>query len=353
MSSIGAVVAFFVLTSAVAHAQVMQVVAEPATTVLNVPVKIKVLGGRARCSGIVINFNDGQGPQTYPNQQLPFEVSRSWPDNDPDKLPNMRVIKAKGVGCGGTAETTVTVLEELTLVPFPKIESYLGLAKPGGVALILGTSFGTTEGKAQARVKDWKGVAKVIELKVIAWKTQGIGVEWPSDLVELPFQNASVWVTRADGKSSNKYTVPFQPTLEFKMPPQADVKVISCSNDANFNGCNDVGGQGEACVADTAPFLTESDSSISGRHYNCWGVFGDDAGTDTYQITLANGWVLEQLTFQKFVDAGEGWVKSPVSTFSAGASQWTANVEWNVSPNDDLRYEGMIFITGPKGVPHK
>jgi hypothetical protein len=352
---IGVVVGSCVLASAVAHAQVTKVVAEPATTVLNFPVKVQVTGGRAQCRGVVINFDDGQGPQQYVGQQLPFEVSRSWPDDDADKLPNIKVIKAKGVGCGGEAETTVTVLEEFKpLVPLPKIETYLGFAKPGGVALILGKAFGTTQGKgAQARLKDWKGVAKDIDLKIIEWKPTGIGVEWPSDLAGLPFHDASIWVTRADGKSSNKYTVQFKPTLELKMLPQSDVKVVSCSSDANSNQCNDADPGGDACAADYLPFFVQTDSSIHGNHYNCWGVVGDDSGTDTYQITLANDWALEQLVFDKFVEAGEGWVKSPASTFPAGASQWTAKIEWNVTPSDNLRYEGIVFIRGPKGVPHK
>lgn len=59
------------------------------------------------------------------------------------------------------------------------------------------------------------------------------------------------------------------------------------------------------------------------------------------------------MTFHKFVEAGEGWVKSPASTFSAGASQWTTKIEWSVTPNDELRYEAFVFIRGPKGVPHK
>jgi hypothetical protein len=80
---------------------------------------------------------------------------------------------------------------------------------------------------------------------------------------------------------------------------------------------------------------------------------GDDSGTDVYQIALANDWGLEELQFHKFVEAGEGWVKSPASSFSAGANQWTAKVDWSVSPSDDLRYEGLVFIRGPKGVPHK
>lgn len=88
---------------------------------------------RIQYNEIVINFDDGQGAQHYPNPRLPFEVSRSWPDDDADKLPNIKVIKAKGVGCGGEAQTTATVLEEFKLLPRPKIETHLGFAKPGGV----------------------------------------------------------------------------------------------------------------------------------------------------------------------------------------------------------------------------
>jgi hypothetical protein len=123
------------------------------------------------------------------------------------------------------------------VVPRPKIETYFGFAKSGGVGAIVGKAFGTTPGKAQARLKDSKGVAYVIDLRIIRdkntnvpeWKPTVIGVEWPviftveveygdgyvgfdKELAGFPDQDASIWVTRAwDGKSSNKYTVPFKP----------------------------------------------------------------------------------------------------------------------------------------------
>jgi hypothetical protein len=359
--SIGSLAGVLLLSSLAADAQVMKVVATPTLTLLNAPVVVEVTGGRLPCGGLEIDFNDGLGPQKYPEQQLPFQVSRSWPDVDRDKLPNTKVVKARGVGCGGEATATVTVLEELKLVPRPQIESYFGFATPGGVAGIVGEAFGGKPGKVQAKLKDWKGASKVIDLNIIEdpktevpeWKPELVGVEWPSELAGFPFQDGTIRVTRPDGKSSNEHTVQFKPTLELKTLPQQDVKVVSCSGDANFNGCNAAGGKGDACVADTAPFLSESDNSISGRHYNCWAAIGDDSGTDTYQVTLLNDWALEELTFQKFVEAGEGWVKSPVSSFSAGATQWTAKIAWSVTPNDDLRYEALVFIRGPKGVPHQ
>jgi hypothetical protein len=359
--SISAFLSLSLLPPVTADAQVIKVVPTPAMTLLNAPVVIEVTGGRVPCAGLEIDFNDGLGPQKYAEQQLPFQVSRSWPDVDSDKLPNTKVVKARGIGCGGEATATVTVLEELKLVPRPKIETYFGFATPGGAAGIVGSAFGAKQGKVQARLKDWKGGLKVIDLNIIEdpntgvpeWKPALIGVEWPSELAGFPFQDAAIWVARPDGKSSSEHKVQFKPTLELKVLPQQDVKVVSCSGDANFNGCNGAGGKGDACVADSAPFLSESDASISGRHYNCWAAIGDDSGTDTYQVTLANGWALEELIFEKFVEAGEGWVKSPASTFSAGATQWTAKVAWSVTPNDDLRYEALAFIRGPKGVPHK
>ena len=359
--SIGAFVGLSLLPPVPADAQVMKVVAKPPTTLLNVPVVIEVTGGSVHCAGLEIDFNDGLGPQKYSRQQLPFQVSRSWPDVDADTLPNTKVVKARGVGCGGEATATVTVREELTLVPRPKIESYFGFATPGGVAGIVGAAFGAKQGKVQARLKDWKGTSEVIDLDIIddsntgapEWKPALIGVEWPSQLAGFPFQDAAIWVTRPDGKSSSEHTVQFKPALELRMLPQPDVKVVSCSSDANFNGCNAAGGTSGSCAFDSAPFLSETENSISGRHYNCWGAVGDDSGTDVYQVTLAHDWALEELEFHKFVEAGEGWVKSPAGAFSAGATQWTAKIPWSVTPNDDLRYEGLVFIRGPKGVPHK
>lgn len=113
----------------------------------------------------------------------------------------------------------------------PKIETYFGFAKAGGVGAILGRAFGTTQGKVYARLKDSKGVAWVIDLRIIQdkntkvpeWKPTAIGVEWPviftapygidKELALFPDQDALIWVRRAsDGKRSNKFTVQFKPT---------------------------------------------------------------------------------------------------------------------------------------------
>jgi len=127
------------------------------------------------------------------------------------------------------------------------------------------------------------------------------------------------------------------------------VKLISCSGDSNADACNawtdPADSYGEFTAYDPA-------ASISGYHYNCWGCFGDDSGADTYEISLKNGWVLEDYGKSVSVDPGEGSASGP-SGFSQGATYWKPQVQWNVSPNDGIFYKINVYVKGPKGMPYK
>ena len=116
----------------------------------------------------------------------------------------------------------------------------------------------------------------------LAWEPGLIGIMWP-DITGVRAQDATLRV-KVGNRSSNDWTVAFVPTSEFKLLPQSDVTVVSCSLDANNNVCNHVldtnpcaFGVGGWANVDPWPNTT---SSIHGWHSNCGAVVGDDAGTD-------------------------------------------------------------------------
>ena len=183
-----------------------------------------------------------------------------------------------------------------------------------------------------------------------------IGIEWP-DVTGVRAQDATIRV-KVGNFTSNAWTVPFRPDLDFKMLPRGDVKVVSCSMDANDTTCNNVSDHA-GCALDIlgggAPFTTgPGDASIFGMHGNCPAAIGDDSGTDVYQIILKNDWALESFDFDKDLTGDDGdYVKNPTPAFPHGAASWKVSIKWLASVDDVVTYHGMIGIIGPKGVPHK
>ena len=129
------------------------------------------------------------------------------------------------------------------------------------------------------------------------------------------------------------------------------VQVVSCGADGNYNQCNNVVHDASDC-AGPLPFVATSPAvspvAISSSHLNC-GTFGDDTGTDHYQINLANGWYINQV-----VDIGsKGSSSSDWATVSAiptgkGVSTADITVNWLASPHDGVAYWVGIEIKGPQ-----
>jgi hypothetical protein len=94
-----------------------------------------------------------------------------------------------------------------------------------------------------------------------------------------------------------------------------------------------------------------SDSSFCGSHENAWAAIGDDSGEDIYAMTVKNDWLLDHMEFT-YKDQAGGSLSGPSGFPNAGTS-WTAKIQWNVTPNDDVGYSVAVWIVGPKGVPHK
>lgn len=355
--------ATFFLSAAPAHAQ-LTTIKVPDTVYVGVSVNVTFDGGSSLCGAVFVDYGDPADadeltePNLNRNGKLPFDKPHTW------KNEGVFTIKANGqANCTGTATAVVKVVKFKPISPRPKITGYFGLARPGGVAGIKGSAFGSTKDKVTATLKELDGqTLRTVDLVilekdgVVAWEPGLIGIRWP-DITGVRAQNATLRV-KVGNRSSNDWTVAFVPESEFKLLPQADVKVVSCSLDANDNVCNHVletnpcaWGVEEWANVDPWPNTT---SSIHGWHSNCGGVVGDDAGTDVYQITLKNDWVLDSFDFDvdKTGDDGD-YVKAPTPAFPQGATTWKVSVKWLASADDEVTYDGQIRITGPKGVAYK
>lgn len=58
------------------------------------------------------------------------------------------------------------------------------------------------------------------------------------------------------------------------------------------------------------------------------------------------------MEFHDAVNDPGGDAKDP-GGFTPGATSWTVSVEWFVQPAIGVKYGAIIYIRGPKGIPHK
>ena len=357
-----------------AHAQVTAIKA-PETAYVGIEMSVTIQGGTAPCGAVFVDFGDPSNPNdavTHPNQRrsgtLPFDVPNTYLNEG-----EFTITATGQSNCTGSATAVVKVVkfkpikprpeETPTIAPRPKITGYFGLARPGGVAGIVGTALGSA-GTVTATLKDFNGETLLVTFakhadadvtNILEWKPTLVGIRWPA-VSGVRAQNATIRV-KVGNHTTNEWTVAFTPELDFKMLPLDDVKVVSCSMDGNHNVCNKVHAS-STCVP-VPPISNElspwpGDASVHGMHSNCPVAIGDDSGTDVYQITLKNDWTLETFDFDKDLTGDDGdYVKSPTPDFPRGAATWKVSIKWLASADDTVTYNGMIGISGPKGVPHK
>jgi hypothetical protein len=346
--------------TASAEAQVTKVTVLQEPVFAGVPVKVRV-EGRNPCGAITIDQGFRSGKETKPLENgLPYETLLTWPNVGQFTM----TVQGEGADCTGRPVSVVVNVHEFkALHPAVRITGYFGLAKPGAVAGIVGKGFGSTKGTVTATLKRFNGDTLVVDTFDIlkendgtdAWYPGLIGIRWP-DISDVRAQSATIRVKVVD-RTSNAWTVQFIPDLEFRSVPRADMKVVSCSMDANDNQCNGVTDLNPCAMPSEWSSIQpwpEFGSAISGWHANCLGAVGDDSGTDVYEIALINDWVLETFEFHRDVSGDDGdYVKLPTPAFPRGAATWKVSIKWLASSDDEVKYEGLVGIIGPKGVPHK
>lgn len=258
------------------------------------------------------------------------------------------------------------VIKCFTPWAYPNITSVLlnNVVEPGELILLGGTNFGSpdpNQSKGEVilqNVSYFPGFGFSVKLLNDFWSQGAVAVQLPKPFPTTPFgeligdQPVTLHIKRADGVVSNKFTVFFQAEREIKVLAHTDpaVTLISCGDDGNFDRCNGVIDDDESPVfwqAGAACFAT-----LCGLHENSWGAVGDDEGSDQFQINLKNGWTLHDISVGTIKTSTAEKLDGPEPSFPHGATSWSPQFSWSVTPNDRVGYQVTVFIKGPKGVPH-
>jgi hypothetical protein len=338
----------------------------PASASPNTQVPITVQG-TGTCGSLQLDFGDG-AKATLSQATFPTTAQH------PYATTGTKTLKATaGAQCQGQATASLTVKSSLvelctkvncadllSAVVAPKIDQvvpFISNITPGGAVAIKGSGLGAVEGKLYLKgLKKYNGVdLGPVEVPIAKepgkdfWNPTNVLGFIPGNITQVMDQPATLQIKTAGNKWSNEYPLNFKAAKEFVMLPYTDpaVKLIACGTDSNRDVCNEW-----ADPDDGLWFASICADTFYGFHLNVWGAIGDDVGTDKFEITLKNGWVIDGGKVYVYVDQGEGYTLGP-GTVPVGVTSWKPSVQWNVSPNDDLCHGADVYISGPKGVPWK
>jgi hypothetical protein len=274
---------------------------------------------------------------------------------------NVAWFSNQGVPTGDqTVEVKSSCFTFGTFIVPPKIEAvvpFISNITPGGYVAIKGSWFGNDQGELWLKgLKKWNGVAYGSVKLAIAtepgkdfWKPTSVLGVIPGNITQVKDQPVKLQIKTKAGKWSNEYPVNYRAAKDWATLKYTDpaVKLVSCGTDANLDECN-----GKRDPDDGNWFSWACAQTFYGFHLNCWGCIGDDLGTDKFEITVKNGWVIDGGKVYVHVDSGEGYTLGP-GAVPSNVTSWKPSVQWNVSSNDDLCHGADVYISGPKGVPWK
>jgi hypothetical protein len=330
----------------------------PSSPAVNQSTAVTVTG-QDPCDSVLIEFGDGDA-QFYTAPGLPFTRHHTWTNA------GSKTITATGYGnCSGKASLTVRVTEASAILQLcanlacgkrqkmyfkPTITALFGFNTPGGYLAIAGNGFGPSLGRVMASLRTWSGASIQRRLEAVEWTNTLVGVQWPADISGVRHQAATLVITTVDGVESAARSFTFSPALDLKRLSMADVKTISCGSDSNHDVCNKVSYEILPSFVYIPPELS-ANAAIVGAHMNRWGAIGNDKGTDIYEIALKRDWTLSSFDWRVSAEPGQAAVRKP-SGFTLGPT-WSPSIDWEVTPNDQVVYAGVLTITGPIGVPYK
>src|SRR5688500_249588 len=322
LRAIGLVALASLAAPAAAFAGVSRVTVSPGSPVAAGTTVLVTVTGTNPCAKVELNF--GEGP-ILTGSGLPMSVSHKY------RVAGSFTITATGRGnCSGQASLTLEVaarnqtasadtlckvvncpgLPGAVTAPAPSITKVLGIIQPGGAVLIGGNYFGDKPGRVRMIAE---GGSQEFLLQKLEWYPSGIGGTIPNVPGVGVAKNPRFVVETSAGKVSNEWGVNW--IVDVKMLPVNDVKLVSCSKEGWRNSCNlQFFDSGTLCGAGLVADATYPAGGFSfrGKHNNCWGAVGDDAGTDVYEIDLKNGWVLHEVAFGWAAsDEGEGSATAP------------------------------------------
>jgi hypothetical protein len=232
----------------------------------------------------------------------------------------------------------------------PRIDSsLLSTVTPGGLIFLKGRGLANAT-TLTLKVVDFRGNPKEGLVRINDRGETFLGATLTVGLVEVKDQKAILQVRTGSNQLSNEFQIDFVAERDVKVLKHDDaaVRMISCGDDSNWDVCNtwtDPDDDKPSGFGEGPPLTT-----IGGGHYNCWACVGTDNGTDTYEIVLANGWILDEMDWHiSTTEDGEAGVAKPA--FPAGTSRWKPRLTWFATSNDGVAYSMNLQITGPKGVP--
>lgn len=231
----------------------------------------------------------------------------------------------------------------------PTITSKLGLVTPGSTILLLGSNFGSSQGKVILA-----GQFGTREMKIVEWHPKGIGCRVPDDIQGVPDHTTNMTVQTQGGVKSGAFPVGFVALKEVKLLVAGDLKTFACAASAFINTCNWTVKVTGGNTATNEPWTgCVWKRSLCGWHQDGGGLAGLPAGTDTYEIKLANGWSLYDRSSLVSGSLYSAHLADDPTGFVAGSNYWKFSIKWWMNKYLWTTYTMDVFAVGPKGVPYK
>jgi len=357
--------AVFVLVASAAFAQITGITHTPDPVFAGAPVTVTVVGTGA-CT-VSVDYGDQTIPATgVLNKAL---APHTYALDPAKTYPQTYKIVATGIGatpCSGSATVALPVAKFGFKVSPTLTNLVLGSKlSPGGVVLLTGLALGV-KSESTSKVRIRLPSKNFREMKIIEWTPSYILAGIPADIVgefsgSCAFQATTAQGTNTPWFDGKQHQLTCTPTIDFVVLDASKVNVAHCSDDAGDNKCNGTT-SGHVnlftAFAESQPHfpVTTLDSNgtapmgttIDSRHSSDWGLASDD-DTDTYSISLKNGWTVDQVQIASAQDNG---AVALTQSISAGAKSGTLVVHYHIGASGGwVAYGVNIVITGPKGVP--
>jgi hypothetical protein len=189
-----------------------------------------------------------------------------------------------------------------------------------------------------------------------SWKRFAIMLKLPPVIGVVP-QMVEISFVTADGRVSNSYQMPFQPTIALISVPRGVGISGTCSNAGFYNMCT-TGESLYLCFTNNIPLDGIPNVDMAGIHAACWGI-GSTEGTDTYTIEVKNGWWLDYVDFSPTMPNDPAYTNNGSVNAVTGIGMsnypnpYTYQVPFYIGATGGMvMYAGNFIVNGPKGVPY-
>ena len=199
--------------------------------------------------------------------------------------------------------------------------------QPNGTLFLKGMAFGNNPGEVYLRLKDPYAVE--LKLSVEKWNNTEIRAKIPSNITGVKDHVASYYVIRPDKARSGSKTMGFKALREKRKLLASDgaVAILHCSDGADVNSCNSHGSNATSCYSYTEK---KRGSTIDVLHKNCDVAFDADDGEDKFQISLKNGWLIQNIIYGWYTSSGNEYIfvdtQKTLNDKFRGKSSWTQKV---------------------------